>query len=464
MQKYYRILDPKRGAERADQYGATFEETASAAAFCEDKEFVPDEHDAPTASKSIEEDYGDTIRHKIIVRDEGDENSRRDNCFWVHDAPASLYALIRAQKQAPAYHEVALPGLPRKLFFDFDFSAEHFADLVRGHEPRVKAIMAQLTSAPEALARTPSPPAFDYGDGITRTHSRGCFRDGEPTTPATEIIPLPPAVVSDLLAAHDPDKQKLGGYELFSDPDDKLRRIVGHILLRHFMRFLTLAFGRNCYLLHCQSSTTASAKFSAHLIVGAYADTYHDVAEVAILLFQRFGAQDEVAYLASRFLDMGVYKSIQNLRIALCKKPNTRADRIKVLVASPWDDAYEGWRHTLVTQVDGSCDLKLAPRFDNIKNETYGVTVRGQGKQAELPADFIARLGVHAQGFRVNRVIDNLVTFQRMGVSAPCVFCNRVHDSDNTLMVTIVYASTKGAPPTLIVRCRRDAAHRKLVL
>jgi len=447
---YFRILKgppprpdgeahPPTTESRADTYGASFDEATTAPAL-EDKEYVPTDHDQPSAIKSIEEDYGESIAGHIIVRDEVLDRRGHINCFWVFDGPEKVFETIgRAPR---TFHEVCLPGVPRKLAWDFDFSAEHFKSLATSsHEGDNRLFHAMMQPAETLLGE-------------------GAGADPDPL-----ISALPSAALADLKATLDKERATTGGFGQFSNAADSHLHIFGRVMLRHFLRFLVAMFPRS-YVLLCESSTVASSKFSAHIIIGAFCEHYYDVAEYAMRLYERFRSHDPLAHMAANFIDMGVYKSIQNFRMLGCAKLGASPDRRKVLVNNPWgsDDPLRGFCGTLLTYVRGDTDLQLSARFDIrlIKNKTFDVETTGVGQQAQLPADFMARLGAHGVGFKVRKVVDNLVLFHRETASE-CHFCGRRHDADNTLFVSII-PGVAGSVSKYVIMCRRDPYHRKIIV
>ena len=93
-----------------------------------------------------------------------------------------------------------------------------------------------------------------------------------------------------------------------------------------------------------------------------------------------------------------------------------------------------------------------------LKNEHLLVTsAEGLVGQASLPSNFMEILGDFAIGYRVHKVIDNLVTFKRFGTPNACCICKRHHDNDNSLMVLV-------GRRNYVVKCRRDASHRCILI
>jgi Origin of replication binding protein len=190
-------------------------------------------------------------------------------------------------------------------------------------------------------------------------------------------------------------------------------------------------------VMRCESKEdvdTVGTKFSVHLIIaGVYVS--------GCLQAQEF-MNHVKRYLPAEwhgFVDWGVNKRLQCFRIVGCHKGDCK--RIK---------QYEGdGLETLITQVDG-CeqleDLKVIAKVaDNDTQLTQQdidnvlMLVRGCGLLHDH--DFI-------------RVRDKLFMFRRTR-SGHCDMCERMHDADNTLVVT---ASVRAGKVTVFRSCRHKPA------
>ncbi len=253
-----------------------------------------------------------------------------------------------------------------------------------------------------------------------------------------------------------PEPGAENGYQPYADGLHD-QYVLGKVMTRHFLRFLHAALP-GVYVRVCESCSPASKKFSVHVIVGAFAEHYLDVAEHALRLYNTFRSLDPLADLCARFMDMGVYKSLQNFRILGCVKLGGTPDRIKRLIGGgPVLPSEAGLSETLLTVI-GAHDLLLPSVFVNVSNGRFAVTAPSEiiSEVDGLPPNFMSLLEPHSVGFRVAKIVGTAVHFQRIAASW-CAFCRRRHDTDNTLVVYV-------AKTAYIIMCRHDLTHQKIVL
>jgi hypothetical protein len=403
----------------------------------EDKEFINDDLEdeindhAPMRKQSIQEMYGDDIQQHTIVRQEGDGANR----FLIFRELRELYDYVysghaSATRHIKTLHEVRLAGKSSKLIFDLDFTSEHFTQLIS--DPQLSEPLRDFLGSPEHVT--------------TRPNS------------------LPGPVIDDLRSFY--ATAPTSAYQPYVDAGFHDHYVLGRIMTRHFIRFLSGAL-RGPYIQLCDSCTITSRKYSVHIIVGAFAQHYYDIAEHAMQLFNEFQKRDPIAALTARFLDMGVYKSLQNFRITGCTKHGQSHDRQKrmqnpLYPDEPFfpgsDNHYKSWLATLFTHI-GALDIELPSIFkvSTLNNSRFNLTSKEAITDTDgLPSNFIELLRPHSDGFRVRKLLGNTVFFQRISASH-CALCQRRHDSDNTLLVHLTRTA-------YIVMCNHDYAHRKIII
>lgn len=376
------------------------------------------EEDDDKSVRSVEEAYPDaSLIGKIVVRDE--ELAR----FYVFDDSRELYEMLNGSRLL-SLHEVVLANHRQKLRFDFDFNKEAFDELcnaTRGGD-NYHPLMSELLQTPEVVLANPL-----IGD----------------------------AVKADYRAYM--NRAAASGFDYMLTKNQMM--VVGDLMIRDFIRFLTGQV--NAYVLRCESYTVESNKFSVHLIVGAYTRTFHEMAEYANWLYRRYREQSSMADLCARFMDMAVYKSLQNFRLCLAVKRGAGEDRRKMLRNRVIEaDTFANWQHTLLTRIDYldvdiSEDAKAIMTLNKElpESDLKGLTERSINL---LPDGFARIIEPYSEGLRVAGYHGNLVTFRRMH-GAFCRLCLRNHDTDNSLMVLIFENS-------YVVKCRRNRAGRKVVI
>lgn len=370
---------------------------------------------------SIEEAYSDAeLIGNYIVRD---EEMRR---FYVISDLRQLYAILTGPNLR-CMHEVVLAGHRQKLRFDFDFNKAAFDEIVESSTDG--SLMSDLLQAPERVLGSPL-----LGDAIKA--------DYRAMLTGTALC--------------------LGGYGQLTVKNQQM--IVGDLMIRDFIRFLS---GAVCaYILRCDSYTVESDKFSVHLIVGAYTRNYTDMSEFAHHLYTTYRAQSEFARLTARFLDMAVYKSLQNFRLCLAVKKGAGHERRKVLrnsiVGDPSDPDYEfaNWRHTLLTYISRyDVDITAIARAKTgisrptADKDLVGMVERGMNA---LPDGFMKIIESYSKGLQPCRYVGNMVLFRRI-MASHCAICRRTHEYENSLIVVILRNA-------YVIKCRRDAAGKKIII
>lgn len=201
-------------------------------------------------------------------------------------------------------------------------------------------------------------------------------------------------------------------------------------------------------------------KYSYHkLIKGFYVEETAEAAYYVSEYFSKFMRPD-----FHDVIDFGVYKTIQNFRVVYNHKENS--DRVKVPVHCNGDAINEPSKYYLVQNTD-DCEL-LSDKSDksqkspnNISSELYISQSDCDSAIAVAVKYGIIIKGVHS----IRKTNGGLITFNRLSASY-CELCKRQHDTDNTLMLSIVTAADESAssptPGMLISRVYMMCRHNKL--
>lgn len=366
--------------------------------------------------ESIQEAYTDEELNELtIVRD---EKLRR---FMVYGNDFDLFnSLMRNEQQTQ--HEVILAGRWQKLRWDIDLGKEKISEIAShaGMSPILDAIM--------------------------------CAADDPRRLDLLALPDIPSSVRSYLMSCVN---ESAIGYNQYRTPNNDVN-VLGECLARSMLEHLWQAFPW-AYILRCNSYVVGADnyKFSIHLIVGVYAVNCFQLAEHASRLYSTFKSKSAFHEFVSQFIDMGVYKSIQNFRLTGSIKLGTNENRRKVLVNNLWDDEYENWRHTLITHIDGKTDIQLDEMklMKSFKSTFEEIEMLDKNF---LPDNFTTIIAEWSEGLEPRRKYGNVIFFDRLEPSY-CKICKRTHDNENSLIVIITESS-------YIVKCRRDAKNFKIYI
>lgn len=211
----------------------------------------------------------------------------------------------------------------------------------------------------------------------------------------------------------------------------------------------------------------ADYKFSFHLIVAPYAVANNEEAK-------GFTARvlDQLPAPIRALVDPQVNKSIQNFRLPGSSKPTAGPRRVKALTPRfrtadlPREESIIRARPStrilsrLYTEEDASGQVQLLD--DSVPARVPEIA----GDDLRLILELIARCGL-AAAHEFQRARGGLLLFRRNQPSH-CAICHRVHESDNTLMISteVVEAGDKNPwpdpsakiPHRVVERCRRASA------
>lgn len=415
MQFFSKIF--KADAEQTEPLEAYFDNKAALS----NESFKDVDHEDHSGhSDAVRGAYTDEeLREKFIVRAE----DRR--CYIVFDSAAECYEMMTSSAAVGSicWHEVIAAGVSQKLRFDIDFNSSAIDQLVERRDPIVSLLLSDPAMILENLDRLP-----------TSCHSylRGAF-----------------------------DKSKIdyGGYDQFTSPNNAVN-VVGECFVRDFIDFLRFRLP-NTYILRCNSYVLGVDEFkklSVHLILGAFCTNYKATAEWCNKLFHEYIERSSFAAICAQyFVDMAIYKPLQNFRMTGSTKLGARQSRRKVLQNELWDSPYENWYHTCITAIDARYEWQLDNiGLQEVKKVDTTLNVADISNINDLPDNFMKIIEPYAKGLRIASRLGNTVFFRRVQPSH-CLVCERTHDNENSLIVTVYDTS-------YVIKCRRNAAGRKIVI
>lgn len=187
-------------------------------------------------------------------------------------------------------------------------------------------------------------------------------------------------------------------------------------------------------------------KYSFHKIINGYYVTNHlQAAQFTKLV------NDELPIEIQRLrvLDLGINKSTQNLRLLYCNKIGS--SRVKVFY-----NAHQKYTDTLVTYVDGCVELKCITGVEGVRNVPEVMLCDDDIDEVTQIVESHGLLEHHS----IRTIKPGLICYDRLSASH-CHICDRVHDHENSLIVT--YNVSDGVV-CVRERCRRDDTGASRVL
>lgn len=164
----------------------------------------------------------------------------------------------------------------------------------------------------------------------------------------------------------------------------------------------------------CFSNSSDDTKYSRHVVISTF-----NVRNAAEAKYFTLKLAANLPADIVKFLDTGVNKSIQCFRLPECHKAGS--GRIKVITQGKFDDM-------IITQTAGTNNLT-----------EYNVKVKIEAPQLAAPGIEAAVLNIaepYSAGCKFHKRVGNLFSYRRIA-SSNCVLCERVHDADNTMFVTV---------------------------
>lgn len=170
-------------------------------------------------------------------------------------------------------------------------------------------------------------------------------------------------------------------------------------------------------LIVCESEGPGMTKFSNHIIIDGYCVANNMQAAEFFRLVRR-----ELSDYAARFLDSQTNKSLQNFRITNCHK--TGSERVKRCITG------HAWEQTLITRV-GDCEM-LPEMLVAQPVIQPNLVVPNNGDLAQL--ENVMRDAGFLDHHRYRGYTGVVHEYNRKHASY-CSLCDRIHESDNTLVV-----------------------------
>jgi hypothetical protein len=162
------------------------------------------------------------------------------------------------------------------------------------------------------------------------------------------------------------------------------------------------------------SNSSDETKYSRHVVIKSFCVKNNNEA--------RFFTNKVIALLPEnimQFLDAGVNKSVQNFRLPECHKVNSK--RIKLPTRGSFDEM-------VITQTEGALELP-AVGITSVRHEAVELA-------GDVEAAVITMAEPFAEGLKFHKRVGSLFHYRRERPSY-CAICDRQHDSDNTLYVSV---------------------------
>lgn len=366
-----------------------------------------DEQENQNNITSIEKYYGNDIIDHLIVRDELQKK------FYVTKDVKDIYDMIYEDKSVPkSLHEIILPGIKQKIRYDIDMPV---AEIINEHN-----------NVFDEKVKDPFSHLFEQTDEeIIKFKQKYMYTDEERFT--------------------------LGINDLFKDKSYNWAFVRAEYCVYQLLKQIMNDYPQS-YIIICTSHSNVislndiNAKYSYHIIVGAYAEHYEDIQHYA---FKTYDALQHS--FIKKYIDIGVYKPIQNLRITGTYKGH-RCKIIKNKI--PMLDNFELWKMSLITYIDAYC-FKLPEQIKRIKNK-YDIENKVFSNIDNLPDGYLEITRRFSSGLHIDDVVGNMVIYRRHS-PGHCKICDRNHDTENSLYVII-------ANDRYILKCRRNKNNNKIVI
>lgn len=159
-----------------------------------------------------------------------------------------------------------------------------------------------------------------------------------------------------------------------------------------------------------------------------------------------------------QFLDMSIYKSIQNFRIIGCHKGDQRLKKLDVGVIDTLDTTTHTTTHTatpndtLITNITG-CELLPDIEMATTKTKHVDADVRLHADDIAATLELCARDGL-LRNHMHKRTCGSVLMFDRKSASY-CDICDREHVNDNSLVVSVAANTDAPGMMTVFKQCRR---------
>lgn len=179
--------------------------------------------------------------------------------------------------------------------------------------------------------------------------------------------------------------------------------------------------------------------FSAHIIIANY--SVECSKEAKAFTYEMLKVLPKKYHI---FVDSGINKTIQNFRLVNCQKYNS--GRIQKIISFKLLDILHTFEDTIITKC-ANCQL-LPSIISNETNVQRDIKYNIKDDEVE---NILKIAKPYTDGHVLRFQKGNLFMFDRQKPTY-CDFCKRLHENDNTLMLTI---SNINGVCTIFLRCRR---------
>jgi hypothetical protein len=391
-------------------------------------------HGEDGSAPAAEERFApDELARKTVVRDEG------KNRYLVFGSPAELWAW-RAGRQPQCLHEVIFGSAPQRLRFDVDAPAAQLAALSPGDRELLRRQACPLEQRSddaepegEAEGEAAGGGAADAGLAASLDELLEGLELGPPP-PAPSPAPPEEEAALDLVAA--------------------LIEVAREVFFEAFAAAEGLVLSRRDFLVFSSSGVTSGGfkhSYHVHILPFAVADCL-EASEFASRVVER------LPLAARRFVDLGVYTRTQCFRLEGSTKPGQSRPKL----AAP---ALAARLETSTTVPGPATALITAPGLRQLPS-AFTPPVPLSRPQAILTTALTAaavglaeKAGV-TEGFAFRALEGGVISFDRVGVSGTCRICGRVHDSESSLLLSVVAGADRFR---VYEHCRRAKGQRRLL-
>jgi hypothetical protein len=194
-----------------------------------------------------------------------------------------------------------------------------------------------------------------------------------------------------------------------------------------------------------------SYKISAHLHISPLVfDSNVEIRQFIIERIIPFAKSRNSSWY--KYIDLSIYRRFSSLRMPFSSKEN---DIDATLI--PDDDSFDYFLGMIITQFNFEYDLstisEIREELETLKKKSNKRVIEQSSELAELLMEKI-RSELNDDGmYDVRDVIDDLIILDRY-TESNCIFCNRIHENDNSLFVR--YELTYDDDIELRFYCRRQ--------
>lgn len=194
-----------------------------------------------------------------------------------------------------------------------------------------------------------------------------------------------------------------------------------------------------------------SYKISAHLHISPLVfDSNVEIRQFIIERIIPFAESRNSSWY--KYIDLSIYRRFSSLRMPFSSKEN---DIDATLI--PDDDSFDYFLGMIITQFNSEYDLstisEIREELETLKKKSNKRVIEQASELAELLMEKI-RSELNDDGiYDVRDIIDDLIILDRY-TESNCIFCNRIHENDNSLFIR--YELTYDDDIVLRFYCRRQ--------